>query len=70
MKFKRIYMEGGLEGKADNTDYVIGYLAENGKIINIEELINTNYRFYVVDGISYQTLEEAKRAVRLTTAEK
>ena len=62
MKFTRIYLIGGTNGKANNTDYVIGYKAENGKVIIIRELINSSFRWYEVDGKSYETLKQAKAA--------
>ena len=62
MKFKKVYMLGGLNGKADPTDYVIGYVAENGAYIEIKELINSSYRWYAVNGHEYNTLKEAKAA--------
>ena len=62
MKFKRIYMVGGENGKADPTDYVVGYKAENGKRIEIMSLLNTPGRWYEVNGRHYFTLKDAKAA--------
>lgn len=63
MRYTRIYMEGGENGKADPTDYVIGYRAENGKKIEVVSLINTSAKWYKVDGWSYDTLKEAKKHI-------
>ena len=62
IKFRRVYLIGGENGKADPTDYVVGYKASNGKYIEIKELINNAYRWYVVDGKSFETLKQAKSA--------
>ena len=62
MKFVRVYLIGGETGKADDTDYVIGYKASNGKYIEIKELIDSSFRWYVVDGVSFSTLKQAKAA--------
>ena len=52
MKFERIYMASGTNKKADNTDYVDYYKAENGAVIQIVETINPVYRFYkVLNGV-------------------
>ena len=48
MKFERIYMGSGTNKKADSTDYVNYYKAENGMVIQIVELINSTIRFYKV----------------------
>ena len=48
MKFERIYMQSGTNKKADSTDYVDYYKAENGAVIQIVELINVDDRFYKV----------------------
>lgn len=63
MKYRKEWVIGG-EKKADATDYVNAYICENGKRIEIEEVINTNYKFYVVEYngklYSCNTLKEAK----------
>ena len=62
MKYKKDYLVGGLAGKADPTDYVVGYKTENGIYIMVDEIINTNYRSYYVDKThQYSTLKEALR---------
>lgn len=61
MKFKKIYMFGGEYGKADPTDYVDYYEAENGMKINIHDSItNPQDRYYTVNGYIFFTLREAK----------
>lgn len=73
MKYTKVYISGN-EYKEDSTDYVDYYRAENGMVIAIDEVINTNYRFYSVysseEGyknkdksaliFSYPTLKQAK----------
>ena len=61
MKFTKDYMIGGLKGKDDSTDYIVGYKAENGMYIEIKELIDNTYRWYKVnDGKEFQYLKDAK----------
>lgn len=60
--FHRVYLVGGESGKADQTDYVVGYKASNGKYIEIRGLVNNSLRWYVVDGVSFDTLKQAKSA--------
>lgn len=60
MKFKRVYLIGGEAGKDDNTDYVVGYRAENGMYIEIKELVDNTYRWYMVGGKEFGTLKAAK----------
>ena len=55
MKYEKIYMSGENK-KADNTDYIDYYKAENGKVIQIVELLNTSDRFYKV----YNSVEDMK----------
>ena len=65
MKFKAVYMSGESR-KADPTDYIDYYEAENGLKIEIVELINSTHRFYRVwsaDGKALRSsdfLNEAK----------
>ena len=59
-KFTKVYMFGGLKGKDDPTDYVIGYQCENGKYIDKVEQINSSEYYYVCDGWGFSTLKEAK----------
>lgn len=59
-KFTRVYMSGGVNGKDDPTDYVIGYQCENGKYIDKVELINSSEYYYQCDGIGFHTLKDAK----------
>ena len=47
MKFTRVYMSGETK-KADNTDYIDYYKAENGMIIQIIEPLNMSGRWYKV----------------------
>ena len=54
MKYEKIYMGSHTNKKADSTDYVDYYKAENGKVIRIMELINSTYRFYKV----YDSVDE------------
>lgn len=71
IKFQAVYMSGETR-KADSTDYIDYYRAENGMIIEIVDVINTACRFYrvylsesdkaaknVLESFSY--LNEAKR---------
>ena len=76
MKFEKIYMQSGTNKKADNTDYVDYYKAENGMIIQPIEFLNSSAKFYkVFDNIDernihypfggsyhwcFQTLRDAK----------
>jgi hypothetical protein len=64
MKFKRVYLIGGIAGKDDPTDYVVGYKAENGLYIEIENKNFESLRWYAVEfnGVKheYDTLAEAK----------
>lgn len=60
-KFTRVYMFGGLNGKDDPTDYVIGYQCENGKYIDKVELLNSSEYTYSCDGYSFNSLKDAKR---------
>ena len=62
IKFRRVYLIGGESGKADPTDYVVGYMESNGKYIEIKELVDNSFRWYVVDGVSFDTLKQAKSA--------
>ena len=48
MKFERIYMGSHTNKKADSTDYVDYYKAENGMIIQVIEFLNTGGKFYKV----------------------
>ena len=48
MKFERIYMQSGTNKKADNTDYVDYYRAENGVVIQIVEMLNMPGKVYRV----------------------
>lgn len=48
MKFERIYMQSGTNKKADSTDYVDYYRAENGVVIQVVELLNSRDRLYKV----------------------
>ncbi len=63
MKFKKVYLFGGTNGKTDDTDYIIGYKAENGKYIEIVELIDGSYHWYKVDNKEFFTLKSAKSFV-------
>ena len=60
MKFTRVYLIGGEAGKDDDTDYVVGYRAENGMYIEIKELVDNTYRWYMVGGKEFGTLKDAK----------
>lgn len=62
IKFHRVYLIGGESGKADLTDYVVGYMASNGKYIEIKETIDNSFRWYVVEGKTFETLARAKAA--------
>ena len=48
MKFERIYMTSHTNKKADSTDYVDYYKAENGMVIQIVEPLNMSGRWYKV----------------------
>lgn len=63
MKYKRIYTISGTNKKADDTDYISKYIAENGKVIEIMELVNSPMRWYRVDGKEFDTLKAAKNYV-------
>lgn len=63
MKYTKIYVCSGTNQKADETDYIDRYIAENGAVIKIKEVINTNYRWYSVNGKSFDTLKAAKAYV-------
>lgn len=60
MKFKRDYLIGGTNGKNNPSDYVVGYLADNGMYIDIVELINSTFRWYRVGNKSFELLKHAK----------
>ena len=62
MKFKKVYCFGG-DCKANEDDFIVSYIAENGKRIDVEFVIsNQSIRSYRVDGKAYRTLKEAKAA--------
>lgn len=63
MKYTKIYAVSGTSKKADATDYVDKYIAENGEVIEIMSLINTSYKWYKVGNKEYDTLKEAKTAI-------
>lgn len=48
MRFERIYMQSGTNKKADSTDYVDYYKAENGAVIQKIELRGVGDVFYKV----------------------
>lgn len=62
MKYKRVYLIGGTNGKDDHTDYVIGYKAEDGSYIEKRwcGLSVNSAMWYAVDGHEFLTLREAK----------
>ena len=62
MKFKRIWCFGRENGKASGDDFVVGYKADNGSVIDVEFLFgNDSWRSYRVNGgVAYSTLKEAK----------
>ena len=61
MTFKRVYLTGGLNGKFDEDDFIVGYQSDNGKFIEIRFLFgNESFREYHVDGKMFSTLSEAK----------
>ena len=63
MKFNRIYCFGRENGKVNKDDFVVAYVAENGKRIDVEFLFgNESYRYYRVDGKGYDKLAQAKAA--------
>lgn len=60
MKYTRVYCFGG-DHKDGDDDFVMRYVAENGKTIEVRFLIsNQSFRDYVVDGNGFATLKEAK----------
>lgn len=63
MKFTKIYKFSGTNHKDDETDYIDRYEAENGTVIEIVELINTNIKWYKVNGKEFDTLKAAKAYV-------
>lgn len=66
MKFKRIYCFGRENGKVNESDFVVGYIADNGKTIDVKFLFgNESFRNYEVDGKFYSTLKEAKAACNI-----
>lgn len=60
MKYTKVYMFGGTDGKDDPTDYLIGYECENGKYINKRTSAFDAQTWYEVDNILFDTLKEAK----------
>lgn len=62
MKYTKIYLSGGNKKEYD-TDFIIGYIAENGVTIEKKFLINSTYEWYQVGNRSFNTLKEAKRYV-------
>ena len=60
MAFKRDYLIGGLNGKADPTDYVVGYQADNGMYIEIRSITGETFRWYRVNGKEFEKLKDAK----------
>ena len=61
--FKRQWFFGG--DKKDEigiSDWVCGYKASNGKYIEVG-LTATNYKWYEVEGESFDTLKEAKEYI-------
>ena len=64
MKFQRVWFFGGTNRDTTIDDYVIQYVAENGRVINVEYgFTNMSKRIYVVDGEWFDTLAEAKAYV-------
>lgn len=61
MKFTRVYMFGGTNGKDDPTDYIIGYKGDNGKYIDKRTSAFDSQVWYECDGIMFDTLAEAKK---------
>ena len=62
-KLVRVYMFGGYGGKADDDDYVIGYLYRGQYIdIKMAGFYEHSGKLYMVDGFGYSTLREAKAA--------
>lgn len=60
MKFNRVYMFGGENGKDDPTDYIIGYKCENGKYIDKRTSALDSQVWYMCDDLMFDTLKEAK----------
>lgn len=65
MKFRREYCIGGLDGKADEIDFVTAYVAENGLRIKVNYMFgNESYRSYTVrcggGDFHFSYLKEAK----------
>lgn len=59
-KFAKIYMFGGLKGKSDPTDYIVGYQSKNGKYIDKRTSSFDCQVWYECDGHMFDTLKEAK----------
>lgn len=63
MKYKKEWLVGGSK-KADSTDVVSAYICENGKRIEVRDIINTNTKFYEVEfngkPFACNTLKDAK----------
>lgn len=63
MKFTRIYLAGGINGKKDENDFVWGYKADNGAVIRVIYWDN-NYHWYSVNGKEFEKLAEAKEYIK------
>lgn len=61
MKITKVYMFGGTNGKADPTDYIVGYVCENGKYIDKRTSALDSQVWYECDNIIFDTLSEAKK---------
>ena len=58
--FKRMWFFGGdQKDERGISDWVCGYKASNGKIIEVGKSM-TSYKWYEVDGKSFDLLKEAK----------
>lgn len=63
IKYTKVYMFGGTNGKDDSTDYLIGYLCSNGKYIDKRTSALDSDIWYSCDGYFFSTLNDAKRYV-------
>lgn len=63
MKFTKVYMFGGKNGKDDPTDYLIGYESENGTYIDKRTSTFDSLVWYECEGHLFYTLKEAKNFV-------
>ena len=63
MKFKRVWFFGGDKRDESFEDWVEKYIADNGKVIEVEfGLLSNRVIGYKIDGKFYQYLKDAKLA--------